>query len=143
MEEVQLGGCVDIRLWAHRMTVERTRRQLQREYVTNEGGSWYPPVPPPSINFNQVLGGSLGDYRETYCEQSRDRELPFLRSIANLGPSSVTLDFGCGLGGLASAFAAAGPEVGAYLGWEPEPAARQWLQDAYKGRSSFEFGGKR
>lgn len=133
---------MNIRLWAHRMKVERTRRRLQLEYVKNGGETWSPPVPPPSINFNQVLSGSLERYRETYLEQSRDRELPFARSLANLGPSSVTLDFGCGLGRLASAFAAAGAGIGTYLGWEPEPAARHWLQGAYESLEAFEFGGE-
>jgi hypothetical protein len=34
-----------------------------------------------------------------------------------------------------------GPEVGLYLGWEPENGARTWLQSAYEGRESFIFGG--
>lgn len=70
-----------------------------------------------------------------------NNELPFLQRIAQLNPNSVTLDFGCGLGRLAAAFAQLGPAVGRYFGYEPESVAQKWLVQAYKKDQRFFFGG--
>lgn len=111
-------------------------------YTLARGDSWTPPVPPPSLNFNQFFRGpSLKRYRKDFNDKSRELELPFLREVAGLDSKSVTLDFGCGLGRLASAFLSSPANVGTYLGWEPEPNALNWLSKAYKDFGDFDFAG--
>jgi len=121
----------------------RVIRRLQQDYYVQGGSAWTPPLPPPSINFNfdPRSVGSVAEYREEYLEAAHTRELPFLRSIASLNSSSLTLDFGCGLGRLAAAYHLAGEGVGHYLGWEPEQRALAWLRFAYERWNRFEFGG--
>jgi SAM-dependent methyltransferase len=67
--------------------------------------------------------------------------LPFLKDIAQLNPNSVTLDFGCGLGRLASAYLMEGGSCGRYYGWEPDLLALKWLKKEYSQQNSFSFGG--
>lgn len=101
-----------------------------------------PPVPPPLINFNQPTNHfSISRYTREYREKSHSSELPFLKDLAQLNPSSMTLDFGCGLGRLASAFSTEGESCGLYYGWEPDPIALKWLQKVYNNQNSFRFGG--
>lgn len=124
-----------------RLMRSRALSKLDLQYEKLNLSSHWPPIPPPSLNFNQGMASSIADYRVTYFEASREKELPFLASIAQLNQKCSTLDFGCGLGRLASAFANSENQFGSYFGWEPEPQALQWLQGAYKNNPGFRFDG--
>jgi SAM-dependent methyltransferase len=101
-----------------------------------------PPLPPPSLNFNQYLRSlDLDDYKNDFLRRSKEAELPFLREAARLNGSSLTLDFGCGLGRLAAAYAASKDDSGHYIGWEPEERALAWLKRAYSDLGGFDFLG--
>lgn len=121
----------------------RLSRKLSRSYFEIGGEAWSPPVPPPNLNYNQELPQTIDEYRERFLSSARDRELPFLRTLVDLEETSTTLDFGCGLGRLATAFHDAGAEIGTYLGWEPEASALVWLKSAYSDLSErFVFAGQ-
>ncbi len=120
---------------------KRKLAALDREFDSAGIGNAWPPIPRPSVNFNQRTARNIDEYRHDYLEEVSERTLPFLRSVAKLDESSLTLDFGCGLGRLAAAFATAEPSAGRYLGYEPEATAREWLQRAYERDSRFGFGG--
>lgn len=101
-----------------------------------------PLVPPPLINFNQPTNHfSISRYIREFTERGHSNVLPFLKDLAQLNPSSVTLDFGCGLGRMASAFSTEGASCGLYYGWEPDPIALKWLEKVYAQHDSFRFGG--
>lgn len=108
-------------------------------YVKRVDKAW-PPVPPPRLNFNQSSGQSIDEYIRVFATEAIQKELPFLKKLAGLNSHSVTLDFGCGLGRLASAYAT-DPSVGKYFGYEPERLAREWLKSAYAKDPRFSFGG--
>ena len=115
---------------------------LQARYFLSRKHIVTPPVPPPLINFNQTRNHfSISRYIREYREQSQSRELPFLKDIAQLNPNSVTLDFGCGLGRMASAYLMEGGSCGLYYGWEPDLFALKWLRKEYSQQNSFRFGG--
>lgn len=119
-------------------------KRLLNAYIDSGGDKWVPPVPPPDINFNQELPNTIEDYRTDFLSSARDRELPFLRTMIDFAETTTTVDYGCGLGRLATAFHEAGPEVGTYLGWEPEVNALTWLTSAYREfNERFVFGGQK
>jgi len=64
------------------------------------------PLPPPNINYNTNMNGTIFDYKKRFFFNAIERELPFLKKIANLTSNSKILDFGCGLGRIAAAFKA-------------------------------------
>jgi len=115
---------------------------LQVKFLVTTRKPLFPPVPPPNINFNQLANHTdVAQYIETYRKDSHSRELPFLRKISALNSESRTLDFGCGLGRLASAFLAEGEGVGHYFGWEPDKKALTWLKKNYADFNRFRFNG--
>ena len=118
------------------------RLALERKYKTHSMETSNPLLPPPSLNFNQYLRSfDLDEYKNDFFRLSQEAELPFLRKVAGLDASSLTLDFGCGLGRLASAYAASIEVSGSYIGWEPEQQALRWLQGAYSDLDGFDFFG--
>jgi hypothetical protein len=119
----------------------RALTKLDVEYEIKGLSYHWPPIPPPSINFNQETASSIEQYQSIFFERSREKELPFLATVAHLNLDSTTLDFGCGLGRLASAFASSKGKYGAYYGWEPELEALQWLKRVYAHDPKFRFGG--
>ena len=120
----------------------RRKKLLSRQYHANTTADEWPPIPPPEINYNQVVDASLAEYVGRFRGGEITSQMSFLKQAAELKPNSVTLDFGCGLGRLASSFAMAGPETGTYFGYEPEPQAVAWLKAAYVRDTRFSFGGK-
>ncbi len=119
----------------------RRIRDLDSQFDNENVGSVWPPIPRPSINFNQSPSKSISEYIDVYLGRSRDLELPFLIDKGSLSESSCVLDFGCGLGRLASAFAIADGAYGRYFGYEPESVALEWLKSEYSGNDFFRFGG--
>lgn len=99
-------------------------------------------IPRPSRNYNQHVKNvlSLKKYKHDFVTDSVNLQLPFLQNIAGLSESSMTLDFGCGLGRLAYAFEL-DPSSGRYLGWEPEKKALAWLKKSYEFNPRFRFEG--
>ena len=120
---------------------DRRIRELDSQFDQQNLSSVWPPIPRPSINFNQSPSNSIEEYMDIYLRSSRDLELPFLISRGSLGELSCTLDFGCGLGRLASAFAFANGSCGSYFGYEPETVALDWLKSEYSGNEFFRYGG--
>ena len=121
--------------------LSRKRAKLDKEYDRLGMATSWPPIPYPSVNFNQRPSRTINEYRDAFLGLPSTHQLPFLRSIAKLDESSSTLDFGCGIGFLAAAFAVAEPSAGRYLGYEPERRAREWLQRVYARDERFRFGG--
>jgi len=101
-------------------------------------------IPRPSLNYNLHVKSlfSLKKYKKDFFTDSVNHQLPFLKNIAGLTESSMTLDFGCGLGRLAYAFEL-DPSTGRYLGWEPEQKALAWLKKSYNANPRFKFSGAR
>jgi SAM-dependent methyltransferase len=124
-----------------RLLRSRALSKLDLQYEKQNLSSHWPPIPPPSLNFNQDTASSIEDYKAAYFEAAREKELPFLASVAHLNPKCSTLDYGCGLGRLAAAFADSENRFGSYFGWEPEPQALRWLQSAYENSLGFRFDG--
>jgi SAM-dependent methyltransferase len=120
---------------------ERRLRDLDSQFDKENVSSAWPPSPRPSINFNQSPSKSISEYVDVYLRSSRDLELPFLIDTGSLSESSCVLDFGCGLGRLASAFAIANGAYGRYFGYEPETVALDWLKSQYSKNDFFRFGG--
>ncbi len=123
------------------LQVRYRSRKLTHEYNRVGASSFWPPLPPPRLNYNQYPDTSLDGYSQRFFSAACDFEFPFLRDLAALSESSYTLDFGCGLGRLASAYANYGVTAGHYFGYEPAQAAREWLQYAYSRDTRFTFGG--
>ena len=120
---------------------DRKIRELDSQFDKENVGHVWPPIPRPSINFNQTPSKSISEYIDVYLSRSRDLELPFLIDTGSLGESTCVLDFGCGLGRLAGAFAMSNGAYGRYFGYEPETVALDWLKSAYSGNEFFRFGG--
>ena len=100
-----------------------------------------PPLPPPNINYNTNMNGTIFDYKKRFFFNAIERELPFLKKIANLTSNSKTLDFGCGLGRIAAAFKASTNDCGYYYGYEPMSKQRLWLKNKFN-LEKFKFGGE-
>jgi len=116
-------------------------RKLDSQFDRQNVGSLWPPIPRPSINFNQTPSNSIEEYIDVYLSASRDLELPFLMAKGSLSKSSNVFDFGCGLGRLASAFASMNGACGTYYGYEPETVALEWLKSKYSDSQFFRFAG--
>lgn len=119
-----------------------TPRLLDVMYLLGRKQYLFPPVPRPSINFNQPRNHlDILRYCREFSSDSVNFELPFLRKIASLDKDSVTLDFGCGLGRLANAFLSQNGICGTYYGWEPERGALDFLHRNYAQFPTFKFSG--
>ena len=101
---------------------------------------FYNSLPPPRLNFNQEFKGNFNTYISDFFD-SGDKQLSELMNFVEFSEKSVTLDFGCGLGRIASAFSRNEQDLGMYFGWEPERHARSWLTQAYFENNKFCFGG--
>lgn len=124
-----------------RAALRRRQKAMLEVSFERNSASLVRTIPHPRINYNTAIkSASLKRYLDSFLNQARDRELPFLKAVAGLGPNSLTLDFGCGLGRLASAYFD-DEGSGHYIGWEPEPKALKFLKNAYAENARFDFGG--
>jgi SAM-dependent methyltransferase len=92
-------------------------------------------IPPPSINYNQLLSASYAQYYRDFVSDVVSRELPELLKIANFSETNADfamLDYGCGLGRSAFAFTEhfrSNPNR-RYYGYEIHPVAYAFLTKA-------------
>jgi len=115
------------------------RRNLDRLFRSRKLESNWPPIPLPSVNTNQLPSQDIDEYVRHYLRLN-ERMFPFLIRTASLGPKSLTLDFGCGFGTLASAFASSSIQFGDYIGIDSNCKAITFCNDAYSGHEEFRFG---
>lgn len=115
------------------------RRGLDRQYRSKKLESHWPPVPPPSTNSNQLPSHDIDEYVRDYLSL-KERMFPFLIQAASLESNSLTLDFGCGFGTLAAAFASKPKQFGDYIGIDSNCKAIAFCNNAYSGRREFRFG---
>lgn len=114
------------------------RRQLDRRYRSRKLESNWPPIPLPSVNVNQPPTQDIDEYVRHYLSLN-EKMFPFLVQTASLGPKSLTLDFGCGFGTLASAFASGSSQFGDYVGIDSNCKAITYCENAYFGHEEFRF----
>lgn len=137
---VLLGVCVELFLKiVQTFSFSVRRRRLNRVFRSKGLGTYWPPVPLPSLNTNQLPSPNIDEYIREYLSLNL-RIFPFLVETASLGPKSLTLDFGCGFGTLASAFASGSSQFGDYIGIDSNCKAIAFCKDAYSGHKEFRFG---
>lgn len=116
------------------------RRRLDFVFRSQNLETNWPPVPLPSLNnTDQLPSRNIEEYVSQYLSLNQ-RMFPFLVETASLGPKSLTLDFGCGFGRLASAFASDSYKFGEYVGIDSNCKAITFCKSAYSNHKEFRFG---
>jgi hypothetical protein len=101
-----------------------------------------PEIPPPDINFNPGGGDTYAEYARLFKEKACLVDVPLLIEKAGLRPSSVILDYGCGMGRLTYALGKFLSPDGVYYGYEINPVGLNFIRSAYRNRPNFHFDGQ-
>jgi len=125
-------------LQLNRFRIQQKRRKLDKVFLSRQLQFRWPPIPMPTVNENSFMTSSIEDYVDEHYGL-QDKILPFVRQTGKLNSSSVTLDFGCGFGTLATALINYGHDTGKYFGYDTNLRAIDYCSSAFARVPHFNF----